>query len=724
MAALDPNIVGTARVPGMRSPMPPRGMDEIAAIASGAPTNVVEFRAKTTQDLVAEDRAKAQAAASMQHVSRLAAWVRSKWDAAKRAKYPHEILMLQDLRQRDGKYDPEDLAVIRRSGGTEIYMMLSATKCRAAQAWIKDTLLTADGHPWAVDPTPIPELPPEIMQGIEQKAMLMLQQDAVAMLQQLGYVDQTVMQQLQEQAMEAMKQVQEQVLQQFVDEARKRADKMEVKIEDQLQEGGFYEALEECIDDLVTYPAAILKGPVVRRRKRLEWVQGQDGATTAQAVETFVTEFKRVSPFDLYPLPQTSDIQKGGFFERQKTTVEELSALIGVPGYDEASIRAVIDEYARGGLREWLAGDAARAVAEGRPHEYLNDVDTIEAVEFWGRVPGTMLLEFGVPAEQVPDRSFSYEANVWLIGHYVVRAALNPHPTGKRPYGIASYEKVPGQIWGKGIPRLIRDCQRMCNAAARALANNMAIASGPQVAIRNTRRIPMGEEVEEMFPWKIWQFLPDERGTGEPPIDFYSPSMFTNELLEVYSYFSRLSDDYSGIIPAAYGSNNAAGAGRTASGQAMLLTNASKVLSGVISNVDRGVIEPVVEMQFVHNMLFDDDESIKGDVFITAKGSAALVVKEQAQMRRNEFLALTNNPVDLQIVGIEGRRAILHEAAKTLQLGRNIVPTEEELQARMMQEQAAAMEAAQMQEQQEPQTATKAGNDAKQLTPPPEGGMA
>jgi RNase P/RNase MRP subunit p29 len=55
-------------------------------------------------------------------------------------------------------------------------------------------------------------------------------------------------------------------------------------------------------------------------------------------------------------------------------------------------------------------------------------------------------------------------------------------------------------------------------------------------------------------------------------------------------------------------------------------------------------------------------------VTIVAKGASNLVAREAAQVRRTEFLATTANPVDMQIMGIEGRAAVLRETAKTLQM--------------------------------------------------------
>jgi branched-chain amino acid transport system ATP-binding protein len=60
-----------------------------------------------------------------------------------------------------------------------------------------------------------------------------------------------------------------------------------------------------------------------------------------------------------------------------------------------------------------------------------------------------------------------------------------------------SFSRIPGAFWGNSLFDLIEDCVNMCNAAARALANNLGISSGPQVGV-NIDRIASGEDVSEM----------------------------------------------------------------------------------------------------------------------------------------------------------------------------------------------------------------------------------
>jgi hypothetical protein len=119
---------------------------------------------------------------------------------------------------------------------------------------------------------------------------------------------------------------------------------------------------------------------------------------------------------------------------------------------------------------------------------------------------------------------------------------------------------------------------------------------------------------------------------------------------------------------------------------------AGKGIRQVIMHIDNDVVTPVVMRQFVYNMRYDEDESIKGDVLVVAKGAINLAVKETVNIRRIEFLNATANPVDMEIMGIEGRATILREVAKGLQMPVDeVVPSREKatyqsrVQAREMQ---------------------------------------
>jgi hypothetical protein len=75
-----------------------------------------------------------------------------------------------------------------------------------------------------------------------------------------------------------------------------------------------------------------------------------------------------------------------------------------------------------------------REEEERKYYTELRPTDMFDALEFWGKVSGRMLREWGLDEEEVPDEAREYDANVWLIGNYVVKAVLNYDPLGEKPY--------------------------------------------------------------------------------------------------------------------------------------------------------------------------------------------------------------------------------------------------------------------------------------------------
>ena len=622
----------------------------------------------------------------------LTAYLRECWDAARIAKKPMEHIMLRAMRQRNGEYEANKLSQIKSQGGSEVYMMITEVKCRAAESWLRDIMLDQGMPPWDLNPTTLPDLPPEAEAEIAQA----FGAEVVKMLQTSGQAP----------TGEEMSALREMVAQDYrfrvLQEAQNRADKMKYKIEDQFEQGGWSEAFNEFITDLVTFPAAFVKGPVVRRQRVLGYSKAADGTTVVKATERLGPEFERVDPFRIYPEPGIRHINDGYIFEHHHMSRMELADLIGVPGYDDDAVRKVLKT---GNGQSWISEDVElqKEEQERLYYAYNSPTDMYDALEFWGKVSGEMLREWGLDEEEVPDESREYDANVWVVGNYVIKAVLNYDPLGEKPYAKTSFIKQPGAFWGRGIPEIIEDLQGICNAAARALVNNMGLASGPQVEV-NLERIPPNEDITQIHPWKIWQVMNDPLGSSAPAVRFSQPDSRANELMGVYDRFSKLADDHSGIPSYIYGDTNVQGAGRTASGLSMLMGSAGKGIRQVVMHIDGDVIRPIVNRQFVYNMRYDPDESIKGDVEIVAKGAINLAVKETVNVRRVEFLNATANPIDAEILGPEGRAAILREVAKGLQMPVDeIIPSrDKQSHEQKLASRALAVEAAQGAQQQQP----------------------
>lgn len=604
-------------------------------------------------------------------ITNLAAHCRKEWVRCRDAKMPIEQQMLSSLRQREGKYNPEKLKAIKTMGGSEIKMMLTDVKCRAAESILHDILFGTGERPFSCQSTPVPDTPTGLMEVIRQQAkrdLMMMMEPGV--LPTEGDIRKRV------------EEVENLVRREAKMALDKKSKRMEDHIDDEYVQGEWYEAMAEVTYDMVTLKAGILCGPEVNVKPVLKWGQGDDPAKPNQAKAVVTEEPRRrwfaVSPFDLYPAPEARSFQEGSLIHRRRMYPDSVYAMIGVPGFDEEQIREALDVYSRSGQTDWLWNDMERSKLEQRPYEQLYDNGgMMDVLSCWVKVQGKWLKEWGM--DSIQDEEKWYDANCWLLGTFVIRATLNEDPLKQRPYHADSYVRVRNSPWGRGIPEIMTDLQDMCDSSARAVSNNMGIASGPLVEIE-VDRLPDGEQITQLYPWKILQTTQRKSGSAAPAVRFFQPESNAEVLLKVFEFFSDLADEYTGIPKYQYGDASAGGAGSTASGLSMLMNASSRLFKLVIRNVDHIIINCTKR---IHReiMIHDDDMTEKGDVEVLAKASQALIHREAQQMRVGEILDRTNNDIDFQIMGPKGRLELLKASMRGLEAVDvdKILPTTDEL---------------------------------------------
>ena len=600
-------------------------------------------------------------------IDALADHVKQCWSQAQHNRQVTNNRLMKCLRARRGEYDPDKMAAIRSMGGSTIYMRITSEKCAAARAWISDVFTSGSERPWTLSPTPVVDLPPKFREQLLAEAV------QGAMMLGVGLDDMHDLVQKHEDRIKA----------ELQDEATTRCERMADKIQDVMVEGHWREEFDSFLDDLVTYPVAIFKGPIYRRTKTVKWVDVGEGEFEPKSEYSINREFRRVSPFDFFISPAATAITDDWCIERHRLTAADLAAMRGAAGYNGQGIAMALTEYRLGGLREWLSTDSERERLESK--DSAGNDTLIDALEWSGKLQGQMLLDWGMSPESIPDPLDEYLVSVMTVGAFCIRALVNPDPTDRNDYFSATWRSVPNSFMGEALPEMLSDCQSMCNATARALANNMGIASGPMVYYSADRLAP-GQDVTNLHPWKIFGVTESRTGSTAVPVGFFQPSSNAQELMAIYERFTRYAGDITGLPSYAYGSDQAAGAGRTASGLSMMMNAASKTMKQVVRSIDIGVVEPCIRKVFNHLMLDPRvDSALKGDAQIRAIGSDSILYKENTQMMQQQFLAQTNNPVDMQIIGLEGRRELLREVSKSLDVPVDrIVPSTEELELRQM----------------------------------------
>jgi polyhydroxyalkanoate synthesis regulator phasin len=611
-------------------------------------------------------------------VSRLASHIRSAFTLAVSAKSTIQNRMLMCLRQREGIYEADIQQMIKDQNGTNIYMMITDVKCRALESWLKDVMLPSGEKPYKVQPTPVPDIPPHLVQKAQQVFMM----DYVSRVAEQANVDITQVSRgfiNEDDLREAAEKFKDELLKQIKEQAAEDAEKIEQHIDDELVEGKWYEALEALIEDFATYPTAFMEGPIFRRRTVLEWRPIPNTQMSEIGItEKIVKEYDRVDPLDVYPSPGARTPQDGDLCIRKRYTRRDLDALRGVDGFDTNAINQVLQQY-QNGYREFVAYDTEIADLHDRPNESTDPEGHIDGIKFFGSVNGFTLREWGMTLEQIPDPFREYPVIAYVVGSYVIGARLNPHPLGRRNIYSASFRHKNGSVWGKSVPETMRDVQNICNSSARAICNNAAMASGPQVW-QLVDLIPPEANRTEMFPWKIWEYSSEKLKTGaQQPMGFFQPDLIVNELLSLYKYFFDQGSEVTGIPAYIYGNQNIGGAGATASGLSMLMNAAAKGLRNAASNIDKGVISRSVEEHWLIIMLTRPDLA-RGDCRIVARASDYLIQAEQNQMRIAEALTATNNPTDMAIMGIDGRAELLKANFRRLNIPTDkLVPRREDM---------------------------------------------
>ena len=599
----------------------------------------------------------------------LAAHVREMFEAATIAKQKDEAEQLATLRRVNGEYEPDKLSAIKEAGLPDDFLRSTYHKCRDAESWITEVLSSLGlDRTWDVELDGAPQIPP-------QEEALMTQQIRMAVLQQSMIAAQQTGQpvdpeQVIQQAKEAEETIKKEVIRRARALAEERATNMEQKILSQLESGGWNEAFKAIISDLTKFKCCVLKGPVYRKKQVLSYSDSGEPVIRTE----IIPEFERVNWFDWFPSANSIGVNDGDAVEVEHLQRKDFTKLLGVQGYKEDAIRKILSLYGSG-YKENIDVDSQRFNLEHGSNVSYDDSRTnkIDAINYWGEVPGHLLIDWGMKEKDIPDPDIDYQVNVKMVNNIVYKSVLNPDLLGKKPYHVTSFIKSNDSQQGESPADLMEDIQNNINQAVRFLAYNIAISAGPVVEV-DIDRLADGEKAE-IYPGKV--FETHGKNMTTPAVRITQTDIRSTELLNVIKNWEREADNL--VVPS-FSSNESGGADRTAAGRAMKISAAARNIKLAIENVDNDIIIPAITMIFNHNMRFLDDPSIKGALKVKARGASKQILKEQLAVRRNEF-NMGLSPEEKQIMGIKGIAYNLRERAKSIELDPDrVIPNYEEIE--------------------------------------------
>lgn len=625
--------------------------------------------------------------------------LRSKFLEYKDSRDEIENNWIEDLRAFMGQYDPETIAKIQGKGDrSQVYVGLTRTKVLAAYSRITDLLFQPGQQFFMIEPTPISKQPRLERELTERAALEIMQIAETADPKEVEPIIQARFEELKKE-IEA--------------ETEYRVENMSEAIMDQAMESNLEGKMKDAIMEQVIFGTGAMKAGTLRVEKNHKWIKGEEGFELMYE-ENLVPEMEAVSVFDLYPDPYATSVEDmRSIFRRHIISRSDFNDLKDYPGFNKDMIQDIIEDHPSGNHIEEQHEKDRRDIA--KVNEYAENSQKFEVLEFWGSINGYDLEGHDIEFSDSDDLSDEFQANIWISSGKVIKAQLNPLPGGIIPYHIFPYEKNPHQFWGTGVPRMMRDSQTTMNAATRIYLDNVALSSGPMVEV-NTDIMASGEDPTDLYPWRV--FLREGGDGNQPMVRFYQPQSNSPALVSVIELFRRFADETTALPSYTHGQTQSS-LNRTATGISILMSNANIVLKSVIKNIDDYLTKPMIRSLYDWNMTWNENENVKSDMRVLAKGSSALIQKEVQSQRLLQFLSLISNPLDEAMIN---REPLLRDIAKSLDIDPDeVIKTQEDL----INEQALQQTIAQLQQggqtNQVPNGDGMVGPDARNGTPAPNG---
>lgn len=496
-----------------------------------------------------------------------------------------------------------------------VFIGMTRQKTNAAEARLADILLPTDDRNWGIQPTPDPEL-----MGMSKENKMAMDQQGQPVMGDNGQPARV-----------------RDVVKAVLEVANKKALAMQTEIEDQLVECDYNSELRKVIHDAAVLGTGVIKGPIVTNRTRKAWqpVTDSTGQTIHQIemVQEISPASFRVDPRNVWPDPGCGEnIHNGkGIYEREQITAKQIRDLAKQPGFMKAQLRRVLEEGPKQSatLRE-LTDEDQRDMARL----------TYEMWTYWGEVDHEDLESAGVNVGE-KDELRAISACVVMINNTVVKAFLNPLEGGDIPYDFYVWEKIAGTMWGYGIPYLMRSQQKVLNAAWRQMMDNAGVSSGPQIVIK-PGAIQPADKQWQLSARKIW-YATDDIDDVRKAFTTFEFNSHQAELAGIIKMATELADAETGVPTIMQGEKGAAP--DTVGGMQMLMSSANVVLRRLVKQFDDMVTKPHIRRYYDYNMMYNEDEEIKGDFTIDARGSSALVVRDIQNQSFLNLLAAGANPI-------------------------------------------------------------------------------
>ncbi len=437
--------------------------------------------------------------------------------------------------------------------------------------------------------------------------------------------------------------------------ARKACTGMSETIKDQFGESHYDEHGRNIIFDACLYGTGVLRGPILKNKKRHTF-QAKSGYDV-KMVKSAKPSVEHVDIWSFFPQPSRSIDECEHVFRLSILPRRGVRQLASQPGFDKKQVARLL------GMQPQHGALVTGALGSIRPDAQVVLSDRYSVWEYRGPMPKDAFAAFvsgmvnqgdltaddaaDVLAEMQKDELHEIDCEVWMSQGVVIKMALSTLPPGELGYYVYNYEKDPNSIFGKGVAYLCRDDQTATNQLWHAMMLNSMMSAGPQIGVRKSSVIPQGTDGRASTfaadrP-RVWALNDDVADIKQVFSVFVIPNV-TDKIMGMYERAKQNAVEHTMTPLIAQGEPTSAVP--TSSGTAMLMNAANVVMRRLAKGYDDDITIPLLDSFYDWNMVNSDDDSIRGDYCVIARGSSHLLIKDvMTQHLQFATQLFTSNPV-------------------------------------------------------------------------------
>lgn len=417
-----------------------------------------------------------------------------------------------------------------------------------------------------------------------------------------------------------------------IDKAKASAERAQEEIDDWLVECRYHAEVRKVIESAAKVGSGILKGPqpaIKRSRAAKETPQGW----TVEIVQNLNPTSRWINHWNFYPDGACGDnIQRGSYtFECDDITARGLLDLKADPTYLADAINECIDEG---------PCDVVDGTRKNKPDQKTVEKDLFQIWYFHGQVSKADMEAAGCSCK---DKD-SYPAIVTMVNDRVIKVTLSPLDSGEYPYDVMVWQARTDHWAGTGVARQMRECQKGVNAAVRNLMDNAGLAAGPMFIMDRSKLIPANKKWEVAPRKFFWTNAEEDVEDVRKAFEIITIPDMQEQLLGLVNFWTGKAEEVTGLPMLLQGQQGEANPTDKVGIATIMNNNGSTVLRRIARTFDDRVTEPHIGRYYEYLLLYGPDDA-KGDFQINARGSSALVERDQHAQMMPHLIGLSVNPI-------------------------------------------------------------------------------